>query len=174
MLIQLADIIDEPFHWAETTSIEASSLGRNLLVGLGRISWTGEVSRASKGHLLTCRLEYEQKLTCSRCLEPTPMSVAADVRLLLQSRGSEPTLGEVELENEDLDVFYVDGDELDTELILIEQVQLNIPMRELCREDCRGLCPMCGSDRNQEKCGCEESPIDARWEALKNLRVSDE
>jgi len=169
MLIRRAEIVDEPFRWAEARSLSAASLGREQVVGLGPISWSGEVTQAATGHLFVGRLEYEQQLACPRCLKPTAMAVAAEVELLIQPHSREPTLGEVELEEEDLSILYVDGDELDTEPILQEQLQLNVPMRQLCREDCRGLCPMCGSDRNEEACECEERHIDPRWEALRHF-----
>jgi uncharacterized protein len=49
---------------------------------------------------------------------------------------------------------------------------LNIPMRILCKEDCRGLCPKCGRNRNTNSCDCVEEAIDPRWEGLKGLRDS--
>ena len=170
MLIRLSEINDEPFQWAKTRTIDASLLESDQLVGLGPISWTGEVSRTSTGFLLRGRLEYEQQLACPRCLKPTPMSVVSDVELLVEARSNEPTIGEIELEEEDLDVLYVEGEELDTEPILVEQLQLNIPMRRLCREDCRGLCPACGVDLNEETCQCERTETDPRWAALEKLR----
>ena len=154
--------------------MDVASLERDLLVGLGPISWEGEVTRTSDGHLLVGRLEYEQKLACPRCLKPTAMPVATDISLLAVPRSSEPMVGEVELEEEDLDILYVEEEELDTEPVLIEQLQLNVPMRRLCREDCRGLCPICGVDRNEEDCDCEQQDVDPRWEALKDLRIDGE
>ena len=170
MLIEFAEINDEPFRWAKTKTIDASLLEAEQLVELGPISWTGEVSKTSTGFLLSGRLEYEQQLACPRCLKPTSMSVSSDVELLIEARSNEPTIGEIELEEEDLDVLYVEGEELDTEPILIEQLQLNIPMRRLCREDCRGLCPACGVDLNEETCECERNETDPRWAALEKLR----
>jgi uncharacterized protein len=154
--------------------MDVASLERDLLVDLGPISWAGEVTRTSEGHLFVGRLEYDQKLACPRCLKPTTMSVETDISLLAVSRSSEPMVGEVELEEEDLDTLFIENEELDTEPILIEQLQLNVPMRQLCREDCRGLCPSCGIDRNENDCDCEAQTVDSRWDALKNLRIERE
>ena len=174
MDIRLSEIVDEPFRWAETRSMDVASLERDTLVGLGQVAWSGEVTKTSEGHLLVGRLEYEQTLACPRCLKPTAALVEADISLLAVPRSSEPMVGEVELEDEDMNILFVDNDELDTEPILIEQLQLNIPMRKLCREDCRGLCPTCGVDRNEKNCDCEERTVDSRWDALKNLRIDSE
>lgn len=174
MVIQLAEIVDEPFRWAETRSIDAPSLGRDVLIELGPISWAGEVIRASNGFLLRGTLEYEQDLACPRCLSPVRVPVASTVELAIEARSNEPTLGEIELDDDDLDVLYVDGEELDTEPILIEQLQLNVPMRQLCREDCRGLCAVCGQNLNEGDCDCDHDEIDPRWEALARLRGKDD
>jgi uncharacterized protein len=170
MVIQLVEIVDEPVRWAETRRIDASALAGDLLVDLGPITWEGEVSRTSTGFLLTAHLEYEQFLECPRCLTSVHVPVAASVELVVESRSSEPTLGEIELEDEDLDVLYVDGDELDTEPILMEQIHLNVPMRQLCRDDCRGLCTVCGQNLNEGDCACDRTSIDPRWEGLAKLR----
>jgi len=174
MLIRLSEIVDEPFRWAETRSIDVASLERDLLVGLSPVSWAGEVTRTSAGHVLVGHLEYEQKMACPRCLKTTAMPVATEVSLLALPRSREPMLGEVELEEWDFDVLFVEGEELDTEPIMIEQLQLNVPMRRLCRNDCRGLCPVCGIDWNDKECDCEEHAVDPRWEALKDLRIDSE
>ncbi len=52
----------------------------------------------------------------------------------------------------------------------MEQLELNIPMKPLCRPDCKGLCPTCGADRNETACSCEEPTADSRWAALAALK----
>jgi uncharacterized protein len=70
----------------------------------------------------------------------------------------------------DLDLFGYDGENLDLEPLFREQFVLAIPYAPLCRENCAGLCPQCGVDRNSVKCDCEE-PIDPRLSALKSLKL---
>jgi uncharacterized protein len=74
--------------------------------------------------------------------------------------------GERELLEEDLGLVVVAGEILETDPILIEQLQLNIPMKPLCRPDCKGLCPVCGADRNVTACSCAAPAGDVRWAAL--------
>jgi uncharacterized protein len=57
---------------------------------------------------------------------------------------------------------------------LREAVLLEIPIKNLCAEDCRGLCPHCGVDRNRETCACEDAPVDQRWSALRNVSFSSD
>ena len=170
MLIQLLQIGDEPFHWEESPSISAESLGRSELLGVGEISWSGSVVRDLAGYRLEARLSYEQTLTCTRCLAPLTQAVDEEIELAIETSATEPMLGEHELTTSDLRTLFLDGQELDTTPILMEQLQLNIPMKPLCREDCAGLCPRCGADRNLAPCSCDDSPSDPRWRALEKLR----
>jgi uncharacterized protein len=80
--------------------------------------------------------------------------------------------GETELQATDLDVVFYDDFTVPFDPLIDEQVQLEIPMRALCRDDCRGLCPECGADRNVAPCTCAP-PADDRWTALKALRPKD-
>jgi uncharacterized protein len=75
-----------------------------------------------------------------------------------------------ELKEGDMDVLYLEGEVLETRPILLEQLQLNIPMKPLCRPDCKGLCPICGADRNRAACNCEEASPDPRWAALATIK----
>lgn len=172
MLIQLEQVEDEPFHWQESPSISADSLGRSELLGVSGISWSGRVVRDLAGYRLEARLSYEQTLSCTRCLTPLKRAVEEEIELAIDTSGSEPLLGEHELSASELKTLFLEGDELDTTAILMEQLQLNIPMKPLCREDCAGLCPTCGADRNEEPCACAESEVDPRWQGLAQWRRS--
>lgn len=169
MLIRLDRITEEPCQWQETLRLAASTLDRPELLDLGEIAWRGQVTRTAAGHLLQAELEYEQTLTCHRCLKPTASAVASAVELVIVSGGRQAAIGEVELEEKELSLILVDGEELDTQPLLLEQLQLNVPMRTLCRPECRGLCPACGADRNEEACDCELAGLDPRWSALADL-----
>jgi len=75
-----------------------------------------------------------------------------------------------EVAAEDLDLFAYDGEKIDLEPLLREQFVLAVPYAPLCSEDCKGLCPQCGIDRNTSSCNCEK-PIDPRLAALKGLKL---
>jgi len=81
-----------------------------------------------------------------------------------------PESKETHLENSDLDTDVIEGNELDLTEIAREQILLNLPEQELCKEDCRGICPTCGKDLNEGECRCGEDDVDPRWAALKDLR----
>ncbi len=169
MLVPLKKIGQEPFVWRESLSVSADSLRRQELLKLGEVSCRGQVSAVSAGHLLEALLSYEQTLACSRCLAPITEPVESRIELVISLRRPEPIAGEMELEESDLNTLFVDDEHLDTRPILLEQLQLNIPMRSLCREDCAGLCTVCGANRNETTCECADREVDPRWEALRAL-----
>jgi uncharacterized protein len=85
--------------------------------------------------------------------------------------GSEYESSEVaELTEAEMSVAVFDGEGLDVDEIVKEQILLAVPTRMLCREDCKGICPECGIDRNTGECSCGADNIDPRWAALKNLK----
>jgi uncharacterized protein len=75
-----------------------------------------------------------------------------------------------ELSSDDLEVTFLEGEEIDLEEIIRENIYLSIPLRALCSESCPGLCPHCGKDLNEGNCGCTEGNLDPRFQALETLR----
>jgi uncharacterized protein len=170
MQIWLDQVRDEPFNWDETRSIAPETLGQPELIALGPVSWKGQVVHADPGFFLRARLAYEQSLCCNRCLKPIVEPAESEVELMILVEPGPGGAGEHELRERDLGVWYVEGEVLETDPILIEQLQLNVPMKPLCRPDCRGLCPVCGADRNVVACSCAEQTADPRWSALAALK----
>lgn len=170
MKIRLDKIGTEPYRWEEVVSISADSLERTQLLDLGEIAWVGEVWIEHPGFRCEAKFSYEQTIACDRCLTPIVRPVSGGVRLLLLPHAPQPTAEEVELTAEDLEILPLADEEFDPEQVLVEQLQLNVPMRILCQADCQGLCPECGINRNSESCGCEEARIDPRWDALRGLK----
>jgi uncharacterized metal-binding protein YceD (DUF177 family) len=117
--------------------------------------------------LVRGRMRARVPQTCGRCLELFPFDVVArvDTRYCPRPARSE----EVELTPDDLEVdFYVD-DLLDVGRLLQTETELGLPMKPLCRPDCRGLCAVCGGNRNVTPCACEVRPPDPGLAALKEL-----
>jgi uncharacterized protein len=117
--------------------------------------------------LVRGRMRARAPQTCGRCLEPFPFEVVAQVDTRYRPR---PARGEeVELSPDDLEVdFYVD-DLLDVDRLLQTETELGLAMKPLCRPDCRGLCAVCGGNRNVTPCACEVRSPDPRPAALKDL-----
>ena len=125
-----------------------------------------------KGHrlLLHGRLTARAEVDCDRCLQLVRVPVEAQFSLQYMTRKEYESSQAVELEETDMTVSVFDGEAIEIDELVREQVLLAVPERILCREDCKGLCPTCGADRNLKPCGCESVETDPRWAALNDLR----
>jgi uncharacterized protein len=107
--------------------------------------------------------------TCARCLDRFPLEVANDFSLVLTPET--PLSGEIELAASDLGQSFYKGTEVDLSRLVYEQVILALPTRPLCDEECRGLCPQCGVDRNRGRCSCTVEAGDPRLAVLRTLKI---
>jgi uncharacterized protein len=135
----------------------------------GRVELVDGTSVHVRGHL-SARLRVE----CGRCLESFSFALDQDLDLFYLRRRPDEDGGEedeVELTDRDMVVAYYEGDRLDLGEVVREQCFLTLPLKRLCREDCRGRCPSCGRNRNTESCGCPapEETGDPRFAGLKKL-----
>lgn len=170
MRIQLEQIRLEPYRWSEVLHIPAERLDNSEILHLGEVAWQGEIRYAAPGFRLTGSIEYEQTVQCMRCLEPVSMPLRSELDLTIFIDAEDVGPGEHELDSSDLGVVYSDSELFDVEPVLFEQLQLNVPMGTVCRDDCQGLCPFCGRNRNLEECECGGDPTDPRWAELVRLR----
>jgi uncharacterized protein len=115
-------------------------------------------------------LTTQVELACARCLEPIVEKVARTFDLLYRPQGTDAGKEELSVTAAEAEVGYYQGEGLLLEDVLREQVLLALPLKAICREECRGLCPHCGQNLNQEQCTCAESSEDPRWSALKDIR----
>jgi uncharacterized protein len=114
-------------------------------------------------------LSVRMQADCDRCLEQADCPIEGDFELyyrpVAEGLGEEKVLdpGEVEMG------FY-EGDGVDLNDVLREFVLLSLPMQRLCRVGCKGICPVCGQNRNLSQCQCQAETADDRWSALKSIR----
>jgi uncharacterized protein len=131
---------------------------------------TGKVRLSGNEVFVSGHVDSRAQVECDRCLQPVEAPVSADFTLEYIT-GSEYESSEVaELTEAEMSVAVFDGEGLDVDEIVKEQILLAVPTRMLCREDCKGICPECGIDRNTGECSCGADNIDPRWAALKNLK----
>lgn len=104
---------------------------------------------------------------CSRCLKECSLPVTArfDLFYLPQPKWLKSE-EEIKLKYEDMDIAYYDGIRLDVDLMVLEQIELSMPMKFVCREECKGLCFNCGADLNEGPCGCAARQPDSRLAVL--------
>jgi uncharacterized protein len=114
-------------------------------------------------------LSSELELTCSRCLEPFTLPVTTSFDLRYVPRTQNVGEGEQEVEEDDLTTAFYSDDRIDLGELITEQFQLALPMKPLCSDDCRGLCPQCGTNLNTGSCNCDRQWVDPRLAALKDF-----
>ncbi|BCS53929.1 DUF177 domain-containing protein [Geobacter sp. SVR] len=132
------------------------------------------VSREYDHIRIAGRVSAPIRLTCSRCLEAYDSAVDSNFSIFFRKGTPEevPVEDEVELNEQDLISGTYSGDEIDLTHEIEEQVAMEIPLKPLCSENCKGLCSTCGTDLNRGSCTCSREQINFKFSALKDFKVS--
>lgn len=129
----------------------------------GRIQQTD--SKVTVKGEVTAKLQLE----CDRCLKSVPVPVSRSFEVEYVTPEMYQADPAAELLDEDLALSVFDGEIIDIDELVREQLLLALPAQIICQEECKGLCPECGSDRNETDCQCEEAETDPRWAGLKEI-----
>jgi uncharacterized protein len=132
-----------------------------------------EIYKDKSTFRLVGRTETTLEVPCSRCLEPMQLPVDAAFDLRYQPHTANTGEGEREIEEDDLTTAFYENDEIDLEQLMREQFYLALPMKPLCSDGCKGLCPMCGTNLNRGACDCKREWDDPRLAALKKLKTDN-
>jgi uncharacterized protein len=109
-------------------------------------------------------------MVCGRCLKEFDRIIEFPLELAFFPKEEEaPGEESHEIMPEEMGADYYTDEEIDLAAVVTEHLLLNLPIRPLCSEDCKGICPQCGADLNEGECGCEKKTIDPRMEVLKKL-----
>jgi uncharacterized protein len=161
--VSVAEILGRP---GEYRDLRVASELEGVATALARVDppeVRGElrVESVVEGILVTGRVEADTALECSRCLEAFCGRVHVQLCEMFVSPGHEQI---------DDDAYLVSGTEVDLEPMLRDAVTLALPLKPLCQEACKGLCPTCGKRRDLGPCECRDDETDPRWAALSALR----
>jgi uncharacterized protein len=178
MFLDIKDLELRPLDFEEDFQPGVIDLGaevrqRNPLQASGRAELVEEhhgKHKIIKDIRLRGRLSAQLELQCARCLEPVPQTVDREFELLYRPLGTDAGRDELSVTDAEAEIGYYQGEGVLLEDVLREQVLLALPLKITCREDCKGLCPHCGKNLNQEQCSCEVPAEDPRWAALKEIR----
>ncbi|MGO4885753.1 MAG: YceD family protein [Bryobacteraceae bacterium] len=132
---------------------------------------TAELLANTEGEVrIQGRLTVEMETECDRCLGRALFPLDARFDLFYRPAVSVAGQDEVEIDEGEAQLGFYQGGGMELEDVLREQILLVMPMQRICREDCKGICPTCGANRNETPCGCKPAPADARWGALQGLK----
>jgi uncharacterized protein len=129
----------------------------------------GRVNRKSYEVQLRGTVSARAEVDCDRCLQTVEIPVETKFDVKYISSDDYRATETVELQEEDLSVAVYDDATIDIDELVREQVLLALPTRALCSEECKGLCPVCGANKNSSACACETKEIDPRWGGLKDF-----
>jgi uncharacterized protein len=166
---------DGPQTYRGRYDVSASDIARDEVSDVGSIDIDARVDKGDGPgeYVVDGTARFTADLTCSRCVEPYPFAHTSSFHVRFRPRPEAPGEGEEEVEitnAEELDVEFYGEREIPLRDLALEQVQLSIPMKPLCDDDCLGLCAVCGANRARERCLCQTTAVDERWEALQGLR----
>jgi uncharacterized protein len=180
MIITPAQLVDEPLKLDETLAAGAIEYAPDIRQ-VGPLTVKGEAAlivehRGPKEFVEDIRLrahfDGRFEVLCARCIEPVENPLSGDFDLIFRPGGVDNQPGEHAITEDETEIGYYEESGLLLEDAVREQVLLALPGRTLCQEDCKGLCPQCGANRNTAPCHCEEQPVDHRWKALAGLSVA--
>jgi uncharacterized protein len=130
-----------------------------------------DVYRDKDQFRLAGRVQATLETSCSRCLETYRWPIDTTFDLRYQPHAANSGEGERQIEEDDLTTAFYENDQIDLGQLLREQFYLALPMKPLCRDDCRGLCPACGANLNHGQCACKTEWEDPRLAVLKTLKT---
>jgi uncharacterized protein len=179
MVISPAQLVDEPLQLDESIASGEIDYAPDIRqIGPLRLKGQAELiveHRGPKEFVQDIRLRasysgnFEQ--LCARCLEPVQQPLEGKFDLIFRPGGVDEEAGERAITEDETEIGYYEESGLLLEDAVREQVLLTLPGRTLCQEDCKGLCPHCGVNRNLARCGCVEKPIDPRLSVLAGIAV---
>jgi uncharacterized protein len=117
------------------------------------------------------RVTTDLETECDRCLGRATFHIDAPFDLFYKPQTAAPEVDEIAIDEGEAEIGFYELPGLELEDILREQVLLQLPMQRVCSEACKGICPICGANRNENTCHCEARPGDDRWMALKDIHI---
>ncbi len=170
MRIVVGDLPDRPLALAGTVEVVLAGGGEaNELVVREPVAYDLTLLKGESSVRVEGRIQALVEASCGRCAKRFPVEVDRRFCAVFAAAEAGEGVRPREFDTDDLDLDYYEGEAIDGVRLLAEQIILALPMKILCAEDCKGLCPACGADLNHTDCDCEPD-IDPRWDSLKGLR----
>ena len=142
------------------TELDVSAEQMQGVIFLSPLHISGSFTNIGGSIELRARVSGRVQYECDRCCEKYEDSIDFELAELLKKETSET-------ENDgNPDTLYFTGNSVELDEIVLNNVFMNLPAKHLCREDCKGLCPVCGKNLNSGDCGCDTRTADPRFDAL--------
>lgn len=178
MFISIQELELRRLDFAETFAPGAIDLGPEL-TQLAPLATSGHAELLEENHggkvkvqdiRLIGKFGTRVEQRCARCLEPVTSELENEFDLLYRPAKAVEAGDEIAISDADAEIGFYTGEGLLLEDALKEQVLLALPLKVVCQEDCKGLCPHCGANRNTVSCDCKQEVSDPRWAALAGIK----
>jgi uncharacterized protein len=165
-LTSFLDRIVSNLHLEESLKIENINVNGRKIDFTEPVKFTGDIYKVDEDNFLSGNIHFKYKENCARCLKEfvQEINTAISGKLIEGSK----KIKETDEDEEDLKIYY-EGNNIDLTESVVSAIILSLPMKSLCKEDCKGLCPKCGKNLNEGKCDCVEDYIDPRLAKLKEF-----
>ncbi|MFC5532385.1 YceD family protein [Cohnella yongneupensis] len=165
MLLNVQEVVARqlPVHLKGTLDAAEVFRGNAEYVPLSPIEFTLTAQPVDNLIIVSGQLSCNVRTQCSRCLESTEEHISLPFEVQLRMKED----SEAEFDEDD-EAIPVPGERIDLTPFLVEELVVQLPYAPLCKEDCKGLCPECGANRNEQSCGCNTVAIDPRLAALQD------
>jgi uncharacterized protein len=170
MLLDLSKIRTSHEHYERVFQPSAFAADQDYTIA-APVSLAFDIHKDKDRYRLVGRVQTRLELPCSRCLEGFQWTVDEPFELTYEPRSAAQQDAEREIADEDFSTALYDNDAIDLEQLMKERFEMSLPMKPLCREDCKGLCSVCGTNLNRGTCDCRAEWDDPRFAALKKLRA---
>lgn len=117
------------------------------------------------------KVHAELEVDCDRCLDPVRRQFQSDFDLFYRPAPEDTAHRELAIDEGEAEIGFYAGGGIELTDVIREYVLLSQPMQQVCREECLGICPQCGLNRNTGQCQCQAQRVDERWTALRDLKV---
>lgn len=168
MIIKLYEIEDHIRVQGEVRGTKFKRPEDTELNFITPIAYDLMVEKVGEDFRVSGKVAASLSLSCARCLEEFSYSIETELHVELM-RKPKDLASELELRDEEMDVCYFEGDEVDLDPYVYEEVVLSLPIQVLCSDACKGICPQCGRNRNREECQCEKPGASLLGEKLKRF-----
>jgi uncharacterized protein len=170
--IDLKDLAHEKLSFSSRFEPGVINLGSENVRQIGNLDWSASAERAGAEIRISGKLDTTVELACSRCLDSARLQVSKPFDLFFRERDDAmfDEDEEVELHENDTRTAFFTGTKLAIADILREQILLAVPMKALCKIDCKGLCPTCGTNLNSGSCGCPPENFNPHMDTLIEIK----
>lgn len=170
MYLQINEIPDDGLRLERSFELNEVATDHEGRLFPKPVAFHGELRTDSGRLTLSGKLTGTARLCCSRCLDCFDEEISGRFKLTIRTSTDRIAAGERRMRPSDALAVVADAGRLDLESVFREQCHLLLPLKPLCRPDCRGLCPTCGSDRNRIECACSSAQVDPRLAELAEFR----